>query len=222
MYQISKGFTFAEILASLALFAVMTVAIASVLRETNTLTIRLQDRQSSIMAAELALQRMQRDLRLAYDEKIRRSPSLFKAGPGPNGFELIFSFLASPFFTLIDERSSGLQVVRYFLANDSNGVPSLYRAELPYHQASDIQNTEAEKIASGIRFWKLEFFNPRTSQWMNDWDDKGPYTGGYFPSAVRIALEAYDPELPESSRDLRSIRIETSFFILNEYSEAGS
>lgn len=221
-YQNSKGFTFAEILASLALFAVMTVAIASVLRETNSLTIRLQDRQSSIMAAELALNRMQRDLSLAYDEKIRRSPSLFKAGNSADGFELVFSYLASPFFTLIEERTSGLKIVRYFLANDSEGVPSLYRVELPYYQSNEIQNMEAEKIATGIKLWELEFFNPRTKQWMKDWDDKGPYTGGFFPSAVKIAIEAFDPNLPEDRRDLRTIRVETSFLILNEISENAS
>lgn len=214
-----SAFTLAEILAAISLFALMSVAIASVLGETNSLTQRLRVRQSSVLSAHTALDRMQKDLASAFDEKIQRSPSLFKAEKISTGPQLTFSYLASPILPLFVQKTSGLRIVRYYLEKDSNGSLALFRKEIPYYEFQEIDQALSEKIATGILEWKVELYDPRNDLWITDWDDKGAYTGGYFPGAVRIYMRVVNPNLPPEEQKLKAVSYQTAFLLLNEISE---
>lgn len=214
-----KAFTLAEVLAAISLFAVMTVGIASVLGQTNSLIERLKSRQNSVSSAQVSIERLQRDLQAAFDEKIQRSPSFFKAEQGTSSPTLSFTYLESPIHKLFNSRSTGLRIVSYYLEKDENESFSFFRKDIPYYEKENLELIEGEKIANGVLSWEMEYYDPRNDQWVKEWDDKGQYTGGYFPTAVRLKLRAVDPNLDAESRKARALTYQTSFILLNEITE---
>lgn len=218
----SRGFTLLEILAALALFAVMTLGISATLQQTARVTENVNQRKESVTSAQLAMDRLSSELRMAYRESTSPSDTLFQAREGSNGTEITFSYLDSPIRSLFVNRTPGLKIVRYFLEqNDETGTFDLKRIEAPYFERELLDTTEVQALtaAKGILSFDLEFFDLRNDQWIPEWNDGGSQTGGYFPTAVRINLEAVNSEFPSDEWEDRKIVFATSVMVLNQYEE---
>lgn len=211
-----KGFTLLEIVASIFLFSIMTLAIASTMRETGRLTSRVKTREAKTLSIMIALDRLQRDLQMAYLSRNRMDPSGFKLTDGNLGSELLFSYLDSPVKTLYQRRTPGLNFASYKLEKEDNGTFKLIRTEVPFYAKEKMNDAIPQLLASGLLQFKMEAYDIRNSRWLKEWDDKGPATGGYSPVAVRITLEAVDPSLPKEQWKDKSLKIETDFVVLNE------
>lgn len=214
-----KGLTLIEILAAITLLSLMMMGVTTMLTNTSTLSEKLQSRQASLLSAQIGLERIRKDLQMAYDEQMPDDDSLFLAERRSFGPELQFSYLDSPIRTLFERRTPGLKIARYTLEQDSNGVLGLYRAETPFYDRENIEQADLQLIARGILDLKFEFYDHRNDRWLEEWDDKGTMTQGYFPYAVRIRLEAADPELDENERGDRSVVYRTQIILWNQYEE---
>ncbi|TVQ80410.1 MAG: hypothetical protein EA369_02690 [Bradymonadales bacterium] len=214
-----SSFTLAEVLAAITLFAVMSVGIASLMRETTRVSGRVESRQFSVLAGQLAMERLSRELSQTFRERLQREETRFVARDSGQGWDLVFSYLDSPMRSLFERRSPGVKLVHYFLEPSPRGTFRLMRAEVPINLEAQLELQTAQVVAEGLLELELSFYDPRNDQWIEDWDSNGPYTGGYFPQAVRISLVMVDPQLPREDWDSRSLRFQTSSLLLNEIEE---
>jgi len=211
-----RAFTLMEIVASISLFSVIALGIASAIRDTAKLSRKLKSREARTLSGQIALDRLQRDLQAAFNERLQNSQTIFKSrniGAGP---ELTFSYFDSSIKTLFERRTPGIKVAQYSVENVEGGGLNLYRAEVPLYQGEEIDDAPQRLIASGVMEWELEFYDARNDKWMKEWDTKSRTALNYFPKAVRVILETVDDKLPPDKWKDKSIRFETSFVILNE------
>lgn len=212
-----KAFTLIEVIASITIFAVIVVGVAFALKQVNRIGSRVKERQASVLSGQLVFDRLQRELSMAFDEKLQASPSLFVLREISNGPELTFSYLDSPSKTLFETRTPGLKIASYTLEKAKNGLFRLIRSETPIYRSDQIAESPSQVLASGVMSWKVECYDRRNDQWREDWDSAGTTTGGYFPYAVRIELEVVDPEVKAEERKSKSLLYRTSILVLNEY-----
>jgi len=212
-----RGFTLLEIIASIALFSIMVVGIASTLGETNRISSRLQIRQKTVASGQIALDRLRRDLQMAFNENVQRSPSFFVVREVGAGQEMTFSYLDSPIKTLFSNRTPGILFASYSLETAGDGTYNLIRSETPLWNAERIDESPSQVLARGILGWRLEMYDFRNDEWIPSWDSAGAQTGGYYPLAVRIRLEVTDPSLPPEQRASRGLVYQTAVMLLNEY-----
>lgn len=212
-----KAFTLIEIVASITIFAVIVVGIAFALRNTNRLSEKLLTRQESVLSAQAALDRLTRELRLAYHNNLRDVNLFFVGRELSTGPEVTFSFLDSPIETLFVRRTPGVKIASYALEATDNGSFDLIRSETPIYMFDRIQDSQSRIVARGILEWKMQYYDYRNDQWVDRWDSQGTITGGYFPTAVKLRIKAVDPRLPQSEWKDRSLVFQTAINLLNEY-----
>jgi type II secretory pathway pseudopilin PulG len=211
-----EGFTLLEILAALFLFAIMTMGIASTMRETTSLTRKVKSREATTMSAVVAVDRLQKDLQMAYNEPFQGSPSFFKSTEATIGPELSFSFMDTPVKTLFQRRTAGEMIAFYRMEKAEDGSYKLLRSEVPYYAVDKLKEAPTLTLAEGVLSFKVEFYDSRNDRWAKEWDTKGPVTNGYFPKAARVSVETVDTSIPSSEWKNKSLKIETDFLILNE------
>jgi hypothetical protein len=200
----------------MALFAIMSVGVASLMRETTRVSQRVDSRQETVLSAQLSLERLSRELAHAYRERLQREETRFIARePG----DLIFSFLDSPLRVLFERRSPGVKLVHYFLEDSPGGAQRLMRAEVPINLHEDLELQEARLVADGILSFQLEFYDARNDQWTEAWDSEAEITFGIFPQMVRVTFKVVDTRHPEEQWPTRALTYQTTVFVLNEYEE---
>lgn len=211
------GFTLLEILASIFIFAIMTIGIASTMKQTTSLAQRVKSREAKTMSAMIALDRLERELQMAYYNRVPfPDQAMFKLSEGSSGAELTFSLLDSPIKTLVQKRTPGLIYASYKLEKEDAGTFKILRTEVPYYAKEKMNEATPQVLASGLLQFKIEAYDYRNDRWVKEWDDRGPITGGYIPKAVRIVLEAVDPALPKDQWKDKSFKLQTELMVLNE------
>ncbi|MDB5036883.1 MAG: ral secretion pathway protein GspJ [Bacteriovoracaceae bacterium] len=214
--QFQKGFTLLEILVSIAIFAIIAAGIAGTMNQMTKLTKKLKVREATILSGQIALDRLQRDLQMAYNEKTQHSPSLFKATNIGTGPEITFSFFDTDIKILFKKRTSGVMLAHYSLEKDDNGTLKLLRAEGPLYLADKIKDEHSSILASGILDLKVEYYDARNDLWQDNWDTAAPATVGAFPTAVRVTITTVNPEIPRDEWKAKNLKLSTEFLILNE------
>jgi prepilin-type N-terminal cleavage/methylation domain-containing protein len=215
-----RGFTLLEILASLFIFAILTIGIASTMKQTTTLAKRVKSREAKTMSAMIALDRLERDIQMAYNGPLRGEHTVFKLIEGTMGSELVFRLIDSPMKTLVLKRTPGLIFASYKLEKEENGTYKLLRSEVPFYSYDKMSEASPQILASGLLQFKIEGYDSLNDRWLKEWDDRGPATGGYIPKAVRITLESIDPDIPKDQWKDKSFKLETEFMVLNELESA--
>jgi len=160
--------------------------------------------------------RLERDLALAYNERMQRSQSFFKGKEVSNGYELSFTTFDSPVRTLIARRSPGILAIRYYLEKEDDGSLTLIRSEAPFNNFERLDVMKGQTIASGILRFEMEFYNAQADQWTKEWDSAAATHSGLFPKAVKIIIESVDRDSPQADWKRKSLRFETKVLILNE------
>jgi hypothetical protein len=206
------------VIAAISLFAVMTVGIVNTMTETNLLSLRVKSRQESVLSGGMAMGLLSRDLRMAYNERMPRSPTLFRSRNLSNGPELVFSHLESPIQELFIRRTGGVQVSRYWLEEDTeNQSLRLMRAQAPLFESETIEQAVGQPVATGIVSLEVEFYQIENDQWLREWDSNSAINNGRFPRVVRLAITAVDPALSNDERAQRALRFQTEVIVLNEW-----
>ncbi len=212
----ARAFTLVEVLVSITIFSIMAVAIAGTIKQIGQITRKVKSRDSTVMSAQVAMARLERDLQLAYNEKLQRTPCLFKSRNVSAGPELTFSVFDSDIKILFRTRTPGVLIVRYYLEKEDDGTMRLMRAEAPLHVGDKIDNQPGSPIATGLTEWKMEYYDGRNDLWSQEWDTSAPTAAGTFPKAARIIFKSVDPSLPKDQWKAKSLMLMTDLIVLNE------
>ena len=210
------GFTLIEVLASILIFGILTVGIASTMRQTSKLTKKLKSRGESVFSGQVVMDRMQKDLQMAFDERVQKSASFFKSREVSSGPELTFTFLDSEFKIVFEERTAGMKIVRYYLEKSDNGSLNLMRMEAPYYLNDKIEDQRPQLVGMGVLNWKMEYYDGRADIWQREWDTTNASSSNRFPRAVRISLQTVDTRLPQEEWKEKSLTFSTDLIVLNE------
>lgn len=220
----SKAFTLIELLAAIALFALMVIGVTSALEQIARTSVKLGVRTESVSSGQVALDRLKRDIRMAYSENIQRAQTYFGLKEGSTGPELTFSYLDSPIRTIFTNRTSGVKFASYALEKGKNGTFDLIRSEIPMYDmklfsegSKTLADYPAQTLARGVLNWEVELYDYRNDQWIKEWNSDGRITGGYYPLAVRFTLEVVDPEVEDEKRAEKSLTYKSAVMVLNEY-----
>ena len=212
----SAGFTFLEILAAITLLSLMAVGIVHSIKETAIITAKLKTRATTILSGQIALDRLQRELQMAFNEATRGTPTYFKSDALGGRQELIFSYLDTPIRTLFEQRTSGVKFARYFLEKNDNGSFTLLRSVVPFFQSAEIEKASSQILAKGILNLKFEFYAPQEDRWIDQWNSQSEKNFGRFPLAVRVSIETTDYRLPKEEWKTKSLFFQTEILLLNE------
>ena len=214
-----SAFTLIEVLAALFLFSLLTLGVSSSVREISKLSSRIKMRQATVVSGITAFDRLQRDLRMAFNERLQKSVSWFESDNTSQGPDLKFTAWESPTLLLFTQRTPGLAAIRYWLEKADDGTMNLMRSQVEINRAEDLEKQPPEVVGQGIVKFELEFYQGNTGQWLKSWDSKQSTTTGLFPRAVRIRLNSVDPLVPEADRKDKTLHLETVVLVLNEWED---
>jgi type II secretion system protein J len=213
------GFTLIEVLAALFLFSLLTLGVSSSVREISKLSSRIKTRQATVVSGITAFDRIQRDLRMAFNERLRNSASWFESDSNTLGPDIRFTTWESPTVLLFTQRTPGLAAVRYWLEKADDGTMNLMRSQVEINRANDLEKQAPEIVGQGILKLEFEFYQGNTGQWLKSWNSKESTTTGLFPRAVRIRLASVDPSIPEIDRKDKTLNLETAVLVINEWED---
>jgi general secretion pathway protein J len=212
----NRGFTLLEVIIAIALFAIIGAAVAGTMGQMTKLTKKIKLKETTVMSGQVALDRIERDLQMAFNEKVLHSPSFFKASNVGAGPEATFSFLDSDIKTLFEQRTPGLLFAHYFTERDDNGTVKILRATAPSYVGENIKNEPGRLLATGVLEWTLEYYDAQNDLWHSDWDTSAAQTLNTFPKAVRVTIKTVDINLPKEDWKDKALILSTEFLVLNE------
>ncbi len=158
----NKGFTLIEMLIAVAVSALLLTTTYGIVTSVSKTRDRLNSDGESFHLARVINERMARELRGAYYSKTSAG-SLFAGGVDDND---------APFLQLATTAStpasggSGIVVVRYRLAEDTEGEKVLLRDEYPLNDQPASERPE-QRLAAGIENLQLRF--RRGAEWQPEW-----------------------------------------------------
>lgn len=212
----NAGFTLLEVLAAVMIFAIMAASISMTVSETTKLTKKVKVRESTVMSSQIAFDRLQSDLQMAFNENMRNSPSIFKGVDSTHGMELVFSMIDNSFKVLFQSRTPGIILVRYHLDRAEDGTLTLYRSETPFYKSADYLQSQSHVVAKGLLGLEFEFYDFKNDLWQKKWDTTDAQSASYFPRAVKMKLTVSNPDLSDVERKEKAVTLSTAFQILNE------
>ena len=205
-----QGFTLAEILIAIAIFALLVSIIMGSFSGVFSRTATLSVQRSNNAMARNCLMRMATDLGNAYVEKppffsppdTLQDPSLYRfvatnASDG-NAPRTLLHFASRAHVDFSDEKRRGIAVIRYYLEPMDDSAASSFRL-----RRSDVLILDGELpelyldpiLCENIRDLKLEYLDAdgETSQ---EWNSSSADEDYATPRAIKIHLELTAPEGP--------------------------
>lgn len=208
--SLPPGFTLAEILIAIAIFALLVSIIMGSFSGVFSRTEALATQRANNAMARHGLMRMTTDLGNVYVEKppfftppeTRQDPSLYRFvatnasdGTAPG---ILLQFASRAHVDFSDEKRRGIAVIRYYLEPMENDTTSTFRlrrsdaliydGELPEPKLDPI-------ICENIRNLELEYLDV-DGETSEEWDSSSADQDYATPRAVKIRLELAAPEGP--------------------------
>ena len=151
----------------------------------------------------MALDRLRRDLRLAYLTSSTSAVNTYRTqfiGKNDDPDQLWFTTLAHHRMYR-DSRECDQTEVTYWTENDPtmDGAKVLMRREAQRIDQEPEKGGLISPLAYHLKAVNFRYINPKTNEWLEDWDTTGVDTPNALPRAVQIALVFFvaDPEDPE-------------------------
>ena len=188
------AFTLLEVLCVVAISAVLMGALFGAL----SLTVRaITDTRATMQRTRTATGIagiLKHDLEAAYMANEKNLPAF--VGGQPEGFMAVpcLQFFTTASLAPEGRRSgTGISRVEWIVAPAENAPETfdVMRREAPWTPGKGRQEAKAERLASGITYWKTAFFDG--ANWLDQWNRPS------FPTAIRIEFSCGGgtPEKPE-------------------------
>ncbi len=198
-----RGFTLLEVVVALGIMGMIGLitfeTIASALDTRDV----LEEEDASNQAARVALDRLRRDLRVAYLTSNTSAVNTYRTqfiGKNNNPDELWFTTL-SHHRLFRESRECDQTEVTYWTEDDPTmpGAKVLLRREAPRIDNEPEKGGLIAPLAYNLKEVEFRYINPKTNEWLEDWDSTGVDLANELPRAVQVALVflVADPEDPE-------------------------
>ena len=206
-----SGMTLLEIIFSVTLMLIMTMATASVLRNGLDMRLELSQRSRVTHRMNIVLQRLSDDLQHAFiipsqQVFIRKAEikTLFRIKPWDNSSELRLTTMNHVSHQSGTHESDQTFVLYRIEKDNRSNRPHLYRGEaavIPENLDQDIPMSVLSRNIKAIRIspWNGE-------DWRDEWDSNRSDWRDVLPRMVKIEIEAYaydpaDPDEPIGDKD---------------------
>lgn len=195
-----RGFTLLEVVVALGILAMIgLITLQTIVSALDTRDV-LEEEDQSNQSARVALDRLRRDLRLAYLTSSTSAVNTYRTqfiGKNDDPDQLWFTTLAHHRMYR-DSRECDQTEVTYWTENDPSmdGAKVLLRREAPRIDQEPEKDGLISPLAYHLKDVNFRYINPKTNEWSEDWDTTGTETPNALPRAVQIALVFFvaDPD----------------------------
>lgn len=198
-----RGFSLLEVVVALGIMGMIGLitfeTIASALDTRDV----LEEEDASNQSARVALDRLRRDLRVAYLTTNTSAVNTYRTqfiGKNDSPDSLWFTTL-SHHRLFRESRECDQTEVTYWTEDDPTmrGAKVLLRREAPRIDEEPEKGGLIAPLAYNLKSVEFRYINPVTNEWLEDWDSTGADQANKLPRAVQIALVflVADPEDPE-------------------------
>ena len=200
------GITLVEVMVAIAILGMVTVAIYSGFGQVANTKRELSEVLERSHAIHSALERMARELSMAYvsfqrnpDPALRTMQTAFKGTDGGSRDRLDFtSFSHRRLYR--DAHESDQNEISYFLVSDPNSEDGAYA--LARRQQNRIDNDptrggEVYILLDRVESLEFEYLDPASREWVREWDadpDAADAQRNRLPTQVKIKIEVTDPD----------------------------
>lgn len=197
------GFSLLEVVVALGIMGLIGLitfeTIASALDTRDV----LEEEDASNQSARVALDRLRRDLRVAYLTTNTSAVNTYKTqfiGKNEGPDRLWFTTL-SHHRLFRESRECDQTEVTYWTEDDPTmkGAKVLLRREAPRIDNEPEKGGLIAPLAYNLKAVEYRYINPKTNEWLEEWDSTGVDLANKLPRAVQIALVflVADPDDPE-------------------------
>lgn len=188
----ARGFTLVEVLIAVGITAGMAIMTIGALRDLDHASELARDQDDRYAAARVALDRLTRELSMAflsdnYDSSRYRDPLTLFVGRDD---ELTFSTM-SHVRLYRDAKESDQAIVAYRLDADPDhaGEKALFRREKVHLDDEPDRGGETDLVADHVAGLRFEYWDPKRRDWVREWTTRGTEHAKELPPRVRIELE---------------------------------
>ncbi len=203
----ARGFTLIEIMIAIAIVATITVLTWGSFNQTFKTKRTVEARMSRYRSARIAMDRLVRDLSMAYLSAnnvpgTEQTPRTFFDGQRKNDVdELRFSYFGHQRL-YADAREADTAVVGYFGLRDRENARrlNLMRRETRRLQADRFENLagETDLLCEDVVRLEVSYWHPDRKEWLETWrTTQADGFPGRLPSKVKIRLIIHDEEEKE-------------------------
>jgi general secretion pathway protein J len=205
-----RGFTLAEILIAIAIFALLVSIVMGSFSGVFSHTEELAIERSNNAMARSCLMRMATDLSNAYVEKppffkppeAMQDPSFYRFvaidGAGSAATDVRLQFASRAHVDLGADKRQGIAIIRYYLEAMDEGADPLWRLRRAdwLADAGPLPEPANDPIlCENIRALKMTYLDAE-GEASDEWDSSSADNGYATPRAVRIRLELASPAGP--------------------------
>ena len=200
-----SGFTLIEVIVSLVLVAGIAAFTFSSLRSSFTMRDYMEQQDATDRSARVALQKIERELRLAFLTKNTTAVNTYKTvfvGKNDNDLDSLF-FATFAHRRMYYGTPEGDQAeITIWVDDGPDGSKVLYHRESGRINEDPDSGGTILPLASGVVKFDLDFLNSSTGDWSEEWDSTGSDTNK-LPRAVQIllVLQGPDPDDDEETVD---------------------
>jgi prepilin-type N-terminal cleavage/methylation domain-containing protein len=216
-----RAFTLIEVMVSIALLTMIGAVVVATLRNSLRARDMLAVNDGVQQSARVALERLSRELRLAYltpnTSAVNTYQTVFIATDDDPVDEVWFTSLAHRPLYKNTHECDQTEVTLWAEPDPENpNLQVLLHREAPrIDEEPDIDGTILP-LAHGVKRFDLRFLDGQTGEWMEEWSTTSTETPNRLPRAVKLVLVISAPDLEDEDELIDHTFVTT---ILLEYAE---
>ncbi len=217
----SAGFTLLEVMIAVSLLAMIGAVTIATMRNSLRSRDLLAENDSVQQSARVAVERLSRELRLAYltsnTSAVNTYRTVFVAQDDDPVDSVWFTTLAHRRLYRGSQECDQTEVTLWAEDDpEQNGLKVLLHREAPRVDEEPDKDGVVLPLAHGVRRFDLRFLDGQTGEWLEEWSTTGTETPNRLPRAVKMVLVIAAPD-PMDDDELKDHTFITT--ILLEYAE---
>ncbi len=200
-----RGLSLLEVMVAISIVLVMSVFSMSALSNAIEMKNLLAQKDETTRSARVAMGRLRRELQLAFlsdfPQAVERYNTVF-VGIDDGTVDTVFfsSFAHQRLYRNARECDQTSITVWGEDAEEGPGY-TLWHREAPRVGEEPDEGGPIQPLAHNVRTFNLRFLDPRTNEWLDEWDNRKSDTPG-LPRAVQIGLVLIGPDPNDSDKTI--------------------
>lgn len=213
-----RGLTLLEVMAAVGITLMMGIMIWDTMRNSVEFNQALSLQDQTTRSARVALSRLRRELALAFLTEHRQAIESYETvfvAEDNNPDTLFFATGAHHRLYRNSRECDQAEVTLWVDSGPDNRGDGdvLYHRESPRIDEEPAEGGKVYPLAYNVQNFNLRYLDPKTNEWLDEWDSRSGDTANRLPRTVEIGLEliAIDPKDPDRTVEvpyLTSVNLE--------------